>query len=81
MWAQICVGYMRVSRLQAKGCQHHLSQNIGPVIAGSASPAPPTLSERNECVKGTAYGKSGAAKAAPATPLPTALTGRAMKTF
>ena len=46
---QICVGDMRVSRLQAKGWQHHPSQNIGPVIAGSARPAPPALSERNEC--------------------------------
>ena len=48
VWAQICVG-----RLQAKGLQHHLSQNIGPVIAGSARPAPPALSKRNECVKET----------------------------
>ena len=51
--AQICVGDMLVFRLQAKGLQHHLSQNIGPVIAGSARPAPPALSERNECVKET----------------------------
>ena len=43
MWAQICVGNMRVSRLKAKGWQHHLSQNIDPVIAVSAGPAPPTL--------------------------------------
>ena len=42
---------MRVSCLQAKGRQHHLSQNIGPAIAGSARPAPTALSERNECVK------------------------------
>ena len=27
---------MRVSRLQVKGQQHHLSQNIGPAIAGPA---------------------------------------------
>ena len=33
--AQICVGDMCVSRLQVKGRQHHLSQNIGPAIAGS----------------------------------------------
>ena len=51
--AQICVGDMRVSRIQAKGRQHHLSQNIGPAIARSARPAPPALSERNECVKET----------------------------
>ena len=41
--AQICVGDMRVSRLQVKGQQHHLSQNIGPAIAGSAGPVPPAL--------------------------------------
>ena len=40
---QICVGDMRVSCLQAKDWQHHLSQNIGPAIAGSARPAPPAL--------------------------------------
>ena len=34
---------MRVSRLQVKGRQHHLSQNIGPAIAGSAGPVPPPL--------------------------------------
>ena len=34
--AQICVGHMRVSRLKVKDRQHHLSQNIGPAIAGSA---------------------------------------------
>ena len=38
MWAQICVGNMRVSRLQVKGRQHHLSENIGPAIVGSAGP-------------------------------------------
>ena len=53
VWAQICVGDMRVSRLQAKGRQRHFSQNINPVIAGSARPAPSALSERNECVKET----------------------------
>jgi len=51
--AQICVGDMCVSRLQAKGWQHHISQNIGLVIAGSARPASPALSERNECAKET----------------------------
>ena len=34
--AQICVGDIRVSRLQVKGRQHYLRQNIGPAIAGSA---------------------------------------------
>ena len=34
MRAQVCVGDMHVSRLQVKGWQHHLSQNIGPAIAG-----------------------------------------------
>ena len=48
-----CDSDMRVSLLQAKGWQHHLSQNIGPAIAGSARPAPPAMSERNECVKET----------------------------
>ena len=32
--AQVCVGDMHVSCLQAKGWQHHLSQNIGLAIAG-----------------------------------------------
>ena len=41
--AQICVGDMHVLRLQVKGRQHHLSQNIGPAIAGSARPVPPAL--------------------------------------
>ena len=41
--AQICVGDMRVSCLQVKGRQHHLSQNIGPAIAGSAGPVSPPL--------------------------------------
>ena len=50
---QTCDGDMRVSLLQAKVWQHHLSQNIGYTIAGSARPAPPALSERNECVKET----------------------------
>ena len=40
--------------LQAKGQQHHLSQNIGSAIAGSARPALPALSERSECIKETA---------------------------
>ena len=53
VWAQTCDGNMRVSLLQAKVWQHHLSQNIGYTIAGSARPAPPALSERNECVKET----------------------------
>ena len=51
--AQICVDDMRVFRPQAKGRQHHRSENIGPAITGSARPAPPALSERNECVKET----------------------------
>ena len=41
--AQICVGDMRVSH----------SQIIGLVIARSARPAPPALSERNECIRET----------------------------
>ena len=45
MRAQICVGDMRVFRLQVKGRQHYLSQNIGPAIAGSAGPVPPALGE------------------------------------
>ena len=53
VWAEICVGDMHVSRPQAKGQQHHLSQNICPVIVGSARPAQPALSEKNECVKET----------------------------
>ena len=84
--AQICVGDMCVSRQQAtKGQQHHLSQNIGLAIARSARPAPPALSERNECVKETvplklfkvqssnfkSHRKSGATHAAQ---LPTALS-------
>ena len=51
VWAQICVCNMRVSLLQVKGPQHHLGENTGPAIAGSARPALPALSERNECVK------------------------------
>ena len=43
VWAQICVGGIRVSRLQVKGRQHYLRQNIGPAIAGSARPVPPAL--------------------------------------
>ena len=53
MQAKICVGIMHVSRLQAKGRQHYLSQNIGPAIAGFARSAPPALSEGNECMKET----------------------------
>ena len=53
MRAQICAGDMCVSLLQAKGWQHHLSQNIGLAIARSPRPAPPALSQRNECVKET----------------------------
>ena len=49
----VCVGDMRVSLVQVKGRQHHLSENIGPAIARTARPAPPALSERNECVKET----------------------------
>ena len=41
--AQICVGDVCVSRLQVKGRQHPLSQNIGSAIAGSAGPVPPAL--------------------------------------
>ena len=43
--AQIRVGDMRVSFLQAKGRQHHLRQNNGPAIAGSARLAPSALSK------------------------------------
>ena len=53
VWAQICVSNVHVSRPQAKGRQHHLSQTIGTAIAGSARPAPTALLERNECVKET----------------------------
>ena len=51
--AQICVGDMHVSLLQVKGREHFFSENIGPAIAGSARPALPALSERNECIKET----------------------------
>ena len=51
IWAQICIGDTRVSHLQAKGWQHHLSQNIVLMIAGPAIPALPALSENNECIK------------------------------
>ena len=37
------IGDMRISCLQVKGWQHHLSQNIGPAIAVSAGPVPPPL--------------------------------------
>ena len=43
----ICVGDIRVSRLQVKGRQHYLRQNIGPAIAVSAGPVPPALSCMN----------------------------------
>ena len=35
----------------SKGQQHHLSQNIGLAIVGSARPAPPAMSERNEIIQ------------------------------
>ena len=35
MWAWICTDNMWASRLHAKGRQCYLSQNIGPVVAGS----------------------------------------------
>ena len=41
--AQIYIGNMCVSRLQVKDQQHYLSQNIGPVIAGSVGPVPLAL--------------------------------------
>ena len=53
----ICLfsGLLRLERkvragtnLQAKGWQHHLSQNIGPVIAGSARPVPPAFQSVKE---------------------------------
>ena len=47
--AQICVGDMRVSRLQVKGWQQHLSQNIGPATAGSARPVPPPCTNDKPC--------------------------------
>ena len=49
----LCWRYSYVFLLQAKCRQHHLSEKIGPAIAGSTRPAPPALSERNECVKET----------------------------
>ena len=39
VWAQICGDDVHVSCLQAKDWRHHLSQNIGLVVAGSARPA------------------------------------------
>ena len=59
---KVCVGKNQlaicVSRLQAKGRQHHLSQSIGPAFAGSARPALPDLlrqpcqrDKRNSAVK------------------------------
>ena len=81
MRAQICVGDTRVSFLQAKRRQHHLCQNNGPAIAGSARPAPPALSERNNGKRNSTikfiqvqiHKKSGAAQAAPAALLLTAM--------
>ena len=79
---QICVGNMRVSHLQAKDWEHHLSQNIGPVFAGSARLAPPALLVGNECAKETvplklfkvrSLRKKWVAQAAPASQLPTAM--------
>ena len=59
VWGQICVGDMRVSRLQVK-CQHYLSENNGPAIDGSAGPVPPALLSTyipyaNESPKPTIY--------------------------
>ena len=63
MQAQVCVGDMRVSRLQVKGRRHHLSQNISPTIAGSARPKPQgdlcgscTRSPPSPCLCGCMYG-------------------------
>ena len=42
-WTIYHVGDVCVSHLLVKGRQHHLSQNIGPAIAGSAGPVPPAL--------------------------------------
>ena len=87
--AQICWRYACFSSIQGKGRQHHLGQNIGPAIAGSARPGPPALSERNEPVKETvplnhsarfkvqisnAYGKSGVVQAVPTALLSTVMT-------
>ena len=38
-WVWICADDAHASRLQAKGRQHHLSQNIGPAVTRSAGPA------------------------------------------
>ena len=38
-----CRRYASFSPTSRKGWQHHLSQNIGPAIAGSAGPVPPPL--------------------------------------
>ena len=43
---------MRASRLQAKGRRRHLSQNIGPAVAGSARPVPPPLEQSRELFSG-----------------------------
>ena len=41
--AWICTDDMQASRQQAKGWRYYLSQNIGPMVVGSAGPAPPPL--------------------------------------
>ena len=41
VWAWICADDICVSCLQGKGWRHHLSQNIGQVVTGSAGPVPP----------------------------------------
>ena len=41
--ARICTDDTQASRLQVKGRQYYLSQNIGPAVARSAGPAPPPL--------------------------------------
>ena len=70
--AQICVGDTRVSPTSEGSATSSQSKHC-PANAGSARPASPALTERNECVKETvqlkllfiqisnAYGQSGAA--------------------
>ena len=41
--AWIFADNIHASCLQAKGRRRHLSQNIGPAVAGSAGPVPPSL--------------------------------------
>ena len=41
--AWICTDDTQASRQQAKGRRYYLSQNIGPVVPGSAGPTPPPL--------------------------------------